>query len=119
MNTFFVYYHFSAIQTIDCYYFRMLKYQFFCGRLFGDYFANQVDRMEILVAMAPKVVAARKVVGIPYLTTLEQINVSVKYSEENSVSGETSKIREYRVEIGKVRCGRGFYCYTHSLTYSG
>jgi len=72
--------------------------------------------METLVAMVPKLVAARKVLGIPYLTTLEQINVSVKYSEENSVSGETSKIREYRVEIGKVRCGLGFYCYTHSLT---
>jgi len=30
----------------------------FCGRLFGDYFANQVATMKILVAMAPKVVAA-------------------------------------------------------------
>ena len=82
----------------------------------GDYFENQVASMETLVAMAPKVVAARKVVGIPYLATLNQINVSAKYSEENSVSGKISKIRECRIEIGKVPCGLGFYCYTHSIT---
>ena len=28
------------------------------------------------------------------------------------------KIGEYRVKIGRVRCGLGFYCYTHSLTHS-
>ena len=37
----------------------------FCGRLFGNYFANQVARMKILVAMMPKVVAAWRV---KYLT---------------------------------------------------
>ena len=31
------------------------------------------------------------------------------------VSGKVSKIGEYRIEIGKVRCGLGFYCYTQSL----
>ena len=58
---------------------------------------------------------------IPYLTTLgpkmELSNISVKYSEEIFVSG-VSKIGEYRIEICRVRCGLGFYCYTHSLTYS-
>ena len=42
----------------------------FCGRLFGDYFANQVASKQILVAVAPKMVVAWKVVRIPYLTTL-------------------------------------------------
>ena len=56
---------------------------------------------------------------ILYLTTLGPkmllSNIAVKYSEENSVSGEFSKIGEHRIEIGRVRSGLGFYCYTHSL----
>ena len=55
---------------------------------------------------------------ITYLTTLgpkmSLRNISVKYSEENSVSG-VSKLAEYQIEIGRVRCGLGFYRYTHSL----
>ena len=37
------------------------------------------------------------------------------------VSGKVSKIGEYRIEIGKVRCGHGFYIVTltHSITHSG
>ena len=39
----------------------IIKISFF-GRLFGDYFANQVAKMKILVAMAPKVVTVWRVV---------------------------------------------------------
>ena len=35
--------------------------QFFSGRQLGDYFPNQVASSKILVAMAPKVVAASRV----------------------------------------------------------
>ena len=55
---------------------------------------------------------------IPHVTTLGPkmwlSNISVKYSEEKSVSEEVSKIGECRIEIGRVRCGLGFHCYTHS-----
>ena len=55
-----------------------------------------------------------------YLTTLGPkmwlINISVKYSEQNSVSGEVSKIGKHRIKIGRVRWGLGLYCYTHSVT---
>ena len=55
---------------------------------------------------------------ITYLTTLgpkmSLRNISAKYSEENYVSG-VSKLGEYRIEIGRVRCGLGFYRCTHSL----
>jgi len=42
-------------------------------------------------------------------------NISVKYSEQNSISCEVSKIWKYRVEIGRVLGGLGFYSYIHSL----
>ena len=35
-----------------------------------------------------------------------------------SVSGKVSKIGDYRIEIGKVRCSLLFYCYTYSLSHS-
>ena len=48
---------------------------------------------------------------IPYLITLvlemQLSNISVK-----TVSGDFSRIGEYRIEIGRVRCGLGFYCYS-------
>ena len=37
---------------------------------------------------------------------------------ELSMFRNKKKIGEYRIEIGRVRCGRGFYCYTHSITHS-
>ena len=53
-------YHFSTIQTID-YHFRFFKYQL--SVVVGDYFPNRVASTKILVAMAPKVVAAWRVVS--------------------------------------------------------
>jgi len=43
-------------------------------------------------------------------------NISVKYCEKKSVFEEVSKIGADRIEIGRLRCGLGFYCYTHALT---
>ena len=40
----------------------LLQVSVFSGRQLGDYFPNQVTRTKILVAMAPKVVAAWRVV---------------------------------------------------------
>ena len=45
-------------------------------------------------------------------------NISVKYYEENLDSGEVSEVGEYRIQIGRVHCGLGFYCYIHLLTHS-
>ena len=113
-------YRFSTIQTI-AYYFRIFKYQFMRSPIWG-LFCESSRRAKILVAMAIKVVTAWKVVRRPYLTTLGpkvyESNVSVKYSAKNSVSEEVSKIGEYRIEIGKVRCGLGFHCYTHTHSLS-
>ena len=53
--------HFSTIQTIDLISFSFLQASVFCGRQVGDYFLNQVASIKILVAVAPKVVAAWRV----------------------------------------------------------
>ena len=42
--------------------FSFVQVSIFYGRLFGEYFANQVASMKILIAMVPKVVAAWRVV---------------------------------------------------------
>ena len=41
-------------------------------------------------------------------------NIAVKYSEEDSISGEVSKIGKHRIEIGKVEGSDSIV--THSLT---
>ena len=41
--------------------FSFLQVSIFCGRQLGDYFPSQVASTKILVAMAPKVVAAWRV----------------------------------------------------------
>ena len=57
---------------------------------------------------------------IVYLTMPKDLTKQhfCNYSEENSVSGEVSKIEEYQIKIGRVRCGIGFCCYTYSHTHS-
>ena len=58
----------------------------------------------------------------PYLTTLgpkmQLSNISVKYSKENSISWEVSKIWEYWIKIGRVHCGLRFKGYTHWFPHS-
>ena len=41
-----------------------------------------------------------------------------KQKKKKQVSGQLYEIGEYRIEIGKVRCGHGLQCYTYSLTHS-
>jgi len=49
--------------------FSFVQVSIFYGHLFSDYFANQVASVKILVAMAPKVVAAWRVVCSQVATT--------------------------------------------------
>ena len=45
-------------------------------------------------------------------------HVLIPSNIRNRQCSETKKIGEYRIEIVRVRCGLGFYCYTHSITHS-
>ena len=110
--------HFRTIQTTD-HYFPIFFLSIFCVRLFGDYiFENQVPSTKWHL---PKVVVAWTVVRIPYLTTCwaQRCNKATFLSILKKIPSKViSKMGEYRIEIGKVRCGLGFYCYTRSLTHS-
>ena len=61
-----------------------LQVSIFCGRLFRDYFANQVASTKILVTMAPKVVAAWRV--IKNRTQCVKLR-NIRSSHENLMSG--------------------------------
>ena len=58
---------------------------------------------------------------ISYLTTLglkmKLSNISVTYSEENSISKEVSKIRQHRIKLAEfVEGSHSIITLTHSLT---
>ena len=96
---------------------------FFCQFSVFAYLATIIFENQVASTKwhLPKVVVAWTVVRIPYLTTCwaQRCNKATFLSILKKIPSKViSKMGEYRIEIGKVRCGLGFYCYTRSLTHS-
>ena len=62
-----------------------LQVAVFCGRELGDYFPNQVASTKILVAIAPKVVAAWRVVMAVVCSSVKLVSRRIGYEVTKNI----------------------------------